>query len=102
MKYKLLKIFTLWSIGALSYGLIEIISRGYSHISMGILGGICLLIIGEINRKFSLNFPLVFQMLISSIIITFLEYITGMIVNVYMGLNVWDYSRFPLNISGQI
>lgn len=99
---KSLKIFTTWSSGALLYGLIEIMSRGYSHISMGILGGLCLILIGKINHRLSENFPLVFRMLISAIIITTLEYITGMIVNVWLDLGVWDYSRCFLNISGQI
>ena len=37
-----------------------------------------------------------------SAIITVLEFITGLIVNVWMGLNIWDYSDMPLNIMGQI
>lgn len=42
------------------------------------------------------------QMFIGAIIITLLEFITGMIVNVKLGWNVWDYSNLPFNVLGQI
>ena len=50
MAKNFIKLFTIWSIGAITYGAIEIISRGNTHISMGILGGICLLSIDRINH----------------------------------------------------
>lgn len=102
MKQKILKLFALWTSGAFLYGLIEIAFRGYTHISMGILGGICFIVIGEINYRFSDKISIFFQMLISTIIITSLEYGTGLIVNVWMKLGIWDYSTMPYNLSGQI
>ncbi len=102
MKYQILKILTLWSTGAYLYGLIEIAFRGYTHISMGILGGICFIVIGEINFKFSNKTSIFIQMFFSTIIITSLEYCTGIIVNVWMKLGIWDYSTMPFNLSGQI
>ena len=53
---KILKLLSTWSTGAFAYGLIEILFRGYTHISMGILGGICFLIIGHINQNFLIGF----------------------------------------------
>ena len=41
-------------------------------------------------------------MFIGSTIITVLEFITGCIVNLWLGWNVWDYSNLPLNLLGQI
>ena len=38
----------------------------------------------------------------SSIIITTLEFITGIVVNIGLGWNVWDYSNLPFNIYGQV
>lgn len=99
---KILKLLSTWSTGAFAYGLIEILFRGYTHISMGILGGICFLIIGHINQKFSDRISIFNQLFICTAIITTLEYITGIIVNIIMRLNVWDYSSLPLNLSGQI
>ncbi len=97
-----LKYLTLWSVGAFSYGLIEIAFRGYTHISMGILGGICLILIGSIDQMLGFDVPLFIQMFISAVIITCLEFATGTIVNLWLGLNVWDYSHLPGNYKGQI
>ena len=70
-----IKFFTIWAFGALTYGLIEIISRGYTHISMGILGGICFVFINEVNRFFEEKISIFFKMLISASIITTLEFV---------------------------
>lgn len=84
------------------YVFIEMLFRGYSHISMFILGGICGIIIGGLNNWYSWDMSIIKQMFISGIIITILEYITGYIVNIKLKLNVWDYSNMPFNIDGQI
>ena len=41
-------------------------------------------------------------MLIGGTIITILEFITGCIVNLWLGWNIWDYSELPYNLLGQI
>lgn len=84
------------------YILMEIFYRGFSHWSMFVLGGICFLCLGYINRLLSWETPLLLQMLIGAVIITILELITGLIVNVGFGWQVWDYSQKPLNFYGQI
>ena len=92
----------LFTFGGLAYLLIEIMFRGYTHWSMGILGGLCFVFIGLINTIMGFNFSLILQMLISSIIITILELLTGLLLNVYLDLNIWDYSAMPFNFMGQI
>ena len=89
-------------IGGFAYGAIENLSRGYSHISMFIAGGICFILIGELNEQVSWDLPLVGQMAISAVIITLIEFITGLVVNIWLQLNVWDYSELPYNILGQV
>ena len=42
------------------------------------------------------------QMAAGAIIITLLELIAGIIVNIILGWNVWDYSNLPGNLLGQI
>jgi len=42
------------------------------------------------------------QVLIGVGIILTLEFISGCIVNLWLNLNVWDYSNMPLNLLGQI
>lgn len=95
--------FILWSIGGVIYYGIELIWRGYSHPSMYVLGGLCFVAIGLINQFYlTWKMKLYYQMLIGTFIITLLEFIVGLIVNVWLGWNVWDYSNMPFNILGQI
>ena len=89
-------------IGSIIYMSLEILWRGYTHWTMGVLGGICFICLGLINEILSWETPLALQMLIGSTIITILEFITGCIVNLWLGWNVWDYSNLPLNLLGQI
>ena len=98
----MLKHTILFGIGGILYLIIELLWRGSSHWSMFILGGACFLLIGLINEHNRGRIPLLLQMLISAIIITVLEFVTGYIVNIKMGLGVWDYSELPYNIMGQV
>lgn len=97
-----LKYLFLGFVGGFTYYNIEIIYRGYSHISMFILASFLFIIIGLINEFLSWDTPLFIQSIIGAIIVTVLEFITGCIVNLWLGLNVWDYSSEPLNVMGQI
>lgn len=92
----------LFAFGGLLYYLLEILWRGYSSISMFIVGGICFLLIGLINNYLSFNTPLWKQQLIAAVIVTIIEFATGIIVNKWLGLNIWDYSSIPFNLLGQI
>lgn len=98
----ILKYIFLFLVGGFVYYSIEIAYRGYSHWTMILLGGICFVALGNINNVLSWETPLIAQSLIGATIITVLEYITGLIVNIKLGWNVWDYSDVPLNIQGQI
>ncbi len=87
--------------GGFVYCLIEILFRGYTHISMFFLGGICLLAIGMIRRQ-NAGAPLAKKMLCACGVITVLEFFCGLIVNRLLGLGVWDYSEMPYNLLGQV
>ena len=89
-------------IGAFLYLFIEILYRGHTHWTMGILGGACFVLIGLINEILSWETPLLVQGLIGSLIITVLEFISGVILNIWLGLGIWDYSQMPFNLLGQI
>lgn len=97
-----LKYVLLFFFGGFAYGMVEIVSRGFSHISMFFAGGISFLLIGAINKIFPWDMAVTSQMLLSSLIITCVELITGLIVNVRLGLDVWSYSHLPYNYKGQI
>ena len=98
----IIKYVVLFVIGGLIYMSLELLWRSYTHWTMGVLGGICFICLGLINELLSWETPLVLQMFIGSIIITVLEFITGCIVNLWLGWDVWDYSNLPLNLLGQI
>ena len=92
----------LFFVGATIYVIIEKLYRGYSHWTMFLLGGICFIALGLINEVIPWDMPLLLQMFIGGIIITVLELITGCVVNLWFGWNVWDYSELPFNLWGQI
>ncbi len=98
----ILKAAILAAIGGGIYILIELVWRGHTHISMFILGGICFVAIGLLNELFLWEFGFLWQAIMGAGIVTVLEFITGLIVNVWLCLNVWDYSNLPFNILGQI
>lgn len=99
---QLIKDLILWLIGGFLYVIIELLYRGRTHWTMFILGGICFVAIGLINKYLSWETPLIVQALIGAIIVTILEFITGCIVNLWLGWDVWNYSRMPFNLLGQV
>jgi uncharacterized membrane protein len=96
-----LKLLVLAVIGGAIYVGIEMLWRGHSHPSMFILGGLCFVSIGLINELFPWELGIVWQALIGGTMVTCLEFITGVIVNIWLKLGVWDYSGLPLNILGK-
>lgn len=92
----------LFLLGGLLYYYIEILWRGFSHISMLLCGGCCFVLIGKMAARLRGKVSLFIQMLLGSCLITSMELITGLIVNVWLKLNVWDYSELPMNLWGQV
>lgn len=88
--------------GGCVYFLIEMAWRGHSHWTMAVLGGVCFVLIGDINEFIPWNMPLVLQGAIGSGIVTILELVSGIILNLWLGLGIWDYSNMPFNFLGQI
>lgn len=97
-----LKYIFLFFLGGYAYCGVELLFRGFTHISMLVAGGICFVLIGSLNQVFPKKISLISQMAISAVIVTIVELIVGLIVNVWLGLNVWDYSNMPYNFMGQI
>ena len=100
-RFSILKSVFLFLIGGFLYGIVEMFFRGSTHISMIIAGGLAFLLIGELNEG-DRNPSLLGMMVVSSLIITFIELVAGLIVNRWLHLNVWDYSQLPYNFMGQI
>lgn len=88
--------------GGFLYCGIEILYRGYSHISMFFTAGVCFLLIGVIEHFFHSQLSLLLQMLMCGLMITAIEYLVGVVVNRQLHLNVWDYTGRTFNLHGQI
>lgn len=87
--------------GGAIYYCIELLARGFSHWTMFLVGGICFILMGRLNEK-TPKMPLLKQMLISMIMVVIIELIAGCILNLWLGLNIWDYSDRPFNLLGQV
>ena len=96
------KVILLFVFGGLMYMGVEILFRGYTHFSMFFVGGLCFVLVGGINEKLPWNMAFVSQMMIASLLVTAVEFAAGVILNLVLGLGVWDYSTLPYNLLGQI
>lgn len=99
---KVVKELVLYLIGGYCYTVVEILFRGRSHWSMAIVGGLCFVLIGGLNNWFPWNWSILRQMAISAVIVTIIEFFAGIVLNLVLKWNVWDYSNMPFNILGQI
>ena len=97
----ILEYVTVFLLGAVMYFLAEIVYRGYSHMTMFFAGGICFFLI-YICEKHIRHLRLVYRCILYAFMITAVEFIFGMIFNVWLELDVWDYSHEPFNFLGQI
>ena len=88
--------------GAL-YMILEGLWRGWTHISMLFVGGLAAFFIGRLNQHPKFYDRKMWQeCLIGTFIILILEFTSGMILNAWLGLDIWDYSNEPFNVRGQI
>lgn len=88
-------------VGASGYGTIEILWRGYTHWSMLIAGGVCLLLLYKVFSYLKSS-TIITKCLLGGLIITTIELIAGALVNLELGMDVWDYSKIPFNLYGQV
>ncbi|MBQ5911411.1 MAG: hypothetical protein IIW94_05330 [Clostridia bacterium] len=91
----------LFGLGAFSYGLLEVVWRGYSHWSMMIAGGLSFTVFSLISEKLK-GIPFLYKCILGSLTVTAIELVFGSVFNLALGLDVWDYSNIPLNLFGQI
>lgn len=103
MKIKnVIKMVVLLLIGGTTYFGIEMLWRGHSHWTMALVGGICFVLIGTINEYLPWELSMIQQAFTGASIVTCVELIAGLILNVWLKLGIWDYSNMPLNLWGQI
>jgi hypothetical protein len=92
----------LFALGGCAYGLLEVLWRGYTHWTMTALGGGLFVALGKLNRALPRKTPLLARCLLGGATVTGAEFATGCLVNLKLGMHVWDYSNMPLQIKGQV
>ena len=105
-----LKLLVLWFSMGCVYYLIEIVYRSviagqitFPHPSMIIVGGLCGISVGAINQlERFYDMRIRTQAVIGAVLTLVIEFIAGCVLNLWMGLNIWDYSGQPFNIMGQV
>lgn len=76
------------------YFVIETIYKGHiTHWSMYIMGGIIGVSIGKINEYIPRETRFLLQCFYGMCIATLGEGISGLVLNVWLGLRIWDYSN---------
>ena len=90
------RILTIWATLGAAYVVFETLFRGYSHPSMFVVGGLCGVLVGAINQapRFY-RAPVIVQSVIGAVIVLAVEFISGCVLNLWLGLGVWDYSNQP-------
>ena len=102
IKHHAIKALVLFLCGAAVYAAMEILWRGFTHWTMAVLGGALFLFLGGLNEWLSWDMPLLLQGFIGAVGVTAAELAAGYILNIRLGLGIWDYSGMPLNFLGQI
>ena len=96
----IIKYAVLFVMGGLVYCGIELMWRERTHISSFIMGGTAILVVGGLNESYDWDMPVWYQMLLSSLFITAMEYVVG--INFNTDYHIWDYRELWLNVDGQI
>lgn len=93
--------FLFW-FGGSFYVTLEAIWRERSHWTMLVLAGLVFIAIGLLNQIWGWETGLIKQVSAGTAIATVGEFVTGCIVNLWLGWDVWDYSDLPFNLYGQV
>lgn len=98
----------LWTWGGAVYFLMEVAWKTFSghperiHWSMLLVAVFLSAVLERCGDECPWEMVLPMQALICTVVITATELVAGLILNVWLGLGVWDYSDLPLNFMGQI
>lgn len=96
---KILEKILLFIIGGLCYVVLELLWRGWSHMSMFFAGGTCFLLLGSLEQA-QPRLPLPLRGIFGAVLITSVELLWGLLFN--RSYQVWDYRETLFNFHGQI
>lgn len=98
----------LWTWGGTVYFLMEVVYKtltGKPEAISWTMLVVAVLICIPVERcgdGFPWETPLILQAVACGALATVTEFFAGCIINLWLGMGVWDYSNMPLNILGQI
>lgn len=76
---------------------------GWTSLWMFLVGGFCAAIVGSLNDKPRYyNLKMWQQVIIGGSLITAVELLAGVFFNLYLHLNLWNYSSIKFNFLGQL
>lgn len=107
MSKKLLSLL-IWTWGGTTYFLLEVLYKSIrgepEKISwtMLVLAIFLCIPIERAGCELPWEYPLLLQAFICAVLVTVCEFFAGLILNVWLNMNIWDYSNLPLNLCGQI
>lgn len=100
MRHLLLNL-TLFFTGALGYSLLEVLWRGFTHWTMALTGGTCLVVLYNLFVLMG-DTSIWIKCLAGTLVITTIEFTVGCVVNLALGWNVWSYESMQFNLLGQV
>lgn len=98
----------LWSWGGTIYFLLEVVFKTLrgkpEQISwtMLVLAILLTIPVERCGEQLPWNVPLWLQALACAVLVTAVELAAGLILNIWLRLDIWDYSHLPFNLWGQI
>ena len=98
----------LWTWGGTMYFLLEVVFKTLrgepEQISwtMLVLAVLLTIPVERCGEQLPWEVPLIWQALVCAVLATAAEFVAGLILNVWLGLGIWDYSHMWGNILGQI
>lgn len=91
----------LFIIGGIGYVLIELMWRRRSHASMFVVGGLCFELMGAIHTRL-VRWTLPLRCGLCALAVSAVELVSGCILNRWLRLGVWDYSKMRFHLLGQV
>ena len=91
----------LFIIGGVGYVLIELMWRRRSHVSMFFVGGLCFELMGMIHTRLK-HWVLPLRCGLCALAVSAVELVSGCILNRWLRLGVWDYSKMRFHLLGQV
>lgn len=103
MRERMGRFAAMWLLLGIGYSQLELLFRGFTYVQMTVIGGLCGALIGLIDEHPAYYNRIMFQQcVLGTLIVLLVEYVSGYIFNIRLGMNIWSYTCMPCNLRGQI